>query len=55
MIDLKQIIKDWFTDKHKQMWVLYAENHLFKTFDVNWRIEDELSKDTSSHWMNYTQ
>ncbi len=31
------------------MQVSYAENHLFKTFDVYWRIEDEFLKDTSSH------
>ncbi len=37
------------------MQVSYVENHLSKTFNVNWRTEDEFSKDTNSHWMIYTQ
>ena len=55
MIDFASITRDWFTDKHKQMQVSYAENHLSKTFDVNQRTEDELLKDTSHCKMIYIQ
>ncbi len=41
MIDLEQTTRDRSTDRHKQMQVSCAENHLSRT-------EDELSKDTSS-------
>ncbi len=54
-IDLEQTTRDQSTDRHKQMQVSCAENHLSRTFDVNWRTENELSKDTSSHWMIYIQ
>ncbi len=55
MINLASTTRDWSTDRHKQMRVSYAENHLSRTFDVNQRTEDEFLKDTSSCWMIYTQ
>ena len=48
-------MRSWFTDKHQQVQVSCSENYLFKTFDINQRIEDELAKAASSCWLIYTQ
>jgi len=48
MIDLASTTRGRSTDRHKQMRVSCAENHLSRTFDVNRRTEDELAKDASS-------
>ncbi len=55
MIDLEQTTRDRSTDRHKQVRVSYAENHLSKTIDIHWETEDEFTKDTSSSEMIYTQ
>jgi len=55
MIDLEQTMRDWSTYKHKQMQVSYAENHLSRTIDIHWKIEDESSKNTSYHEIIYIQ
>ncbi len=47
-IDLALTTRDRSTDRHKQMRVSCAENHLSRTFDVNRRIEDEFAKNASS-------
>ena len=48
-------MRDWSTDRHKQMQVSCAENHLSRTIDIHWRIEDEFLKNTSHCEMIYTQ
>ncbi len=48
MIDLEQTTRDRFTDRHKQVQVSCAENHLSRTIDIHRRIEDELAKDASN-------
>ncbi len=48
-------MRSWSTDRHQQVRVSCAENHLSRTFDVNQRTENEFSKDTSSCWLIYTQ
>jgi len=55
MINLEQTTKDQSTDRHKQVRVSCAENHLSRTINIHQEIENEFTKDTSSSEMIYTQ
>ncbi len=48
-------MRSWSTDRHQQVRVSCLENYLSRTLDINRRIEDELVKDASSHWLIYLQ
>ena len=55
MIDFIKITRDWFTNKHKQMQVLYARDYLSRTINIYWKIKDKFLKDTDDCWMIYSQ
>ncbi len=54
MTNLAKITRDWSTDKHKQMQVSYARNHLSRTINIHQETKDEFLKDTDDHWMIYS-
>jgi len=54
MIDLAETMRDWSTDKYKQMQVSYVRNHFSRTIDIHQETKDEFLKDTDDHSMIYS-
>ncbi len=54
MIDLAETMRDWSTDKYKQMQVSYVRNHFSRTIDIYQETKDEFLKDTDDHSMIYS-
>ena len=53
-INLTETMRDWFTDRHKQMQVSCARDHLSRTIDIHQETKNEFLKDTDDHWIIYS-